>query len=224
MRNTPRRVTAAAVLIASIPWCAVAAAQRPSPWRLVKQDADAASASIDRSVVRTGSGSVRLTVERRSGGDVAVLQPLRADIWRGKRVRLSGFLTAMISSGEAGLVIVANNGSRYSFYFPSRERVVKSQAGWHPLSVTVDVPLDATLVSIGVWIRRGSGSVWLDDMTFEEVPSGSGTAAESRRSSPMTRGDLSKISSAYEVALDRPSNLDFDDSADAIDDWSVHTK
>ena len=98
-----------------------------------------------------------LTVDRRSRGEVAVLQPLRGAAWQGTRARLSGFLTATMSTGEAGLVAVINNDSRYTNYFPSRERIAKSEAGWRRLSVTLDVPADATLVSIGVWIRRGSG-------------------------------------------------------------------
>ena len=54
-----------------------------------------------------------------------------------------------MSSGEAGLVAIINNGSRYSYYFPSPERIVwqKSAPDWRLLSVTVDVPVDATLVS-----------------------------------------------------------------------------
>jgi hypothetical protein len=219
MRNTRRHIAAAGLLVASISWCALAAAQRPSLWRLVKHEVDAASASVDRSVAHTGSGSVRLTVERRTDGEVAVLQPLRGGTWQGRRVRLSGFLMATMSSGAAGLVAVVNNGSRYSAYFPSQERIDKSEVGWRLLTVTVDIPVDATLVSIGVWIRRGSGSVWLDDVTFEEVPPGSGTATEPRRSSPMTRSDLTRISLAHEVALDRPSNLDFEGPANIVDAW-----
>jgi serine/threonine-protein kinase len=170
-------------------------------------------------VAHAGSGSVRLTVEHRSSGDIAVLQPLRGETWRGKRVRLSGFLTATMSSGEAGLVAIVNNGSRYSYYFPSQERIVKSAPDWRLLSVMVDVPLDATLVSIGVWIRRGSGSVWLDDVMFGEIPRDSGTPTEPRRSPPMTRTDLNRISLTHEGALDRPSDFDFDGPANSIDPW-----
>ena len=156
---------------------------------------------------------------RRSRGEVAVLQPVRGASWQGKRARLSGFLTATMSTGEAGLVAVVNNDSRYSTYFPSRERIVKSEAGWRLLSVTVDVPVDATLVSIGVWIRRGSGSVWLDDVTFDQIPPGTGTAAEPRRSAPMTRSDMDRIGLAFQAALDRPSDLDFDYPATTIVEW-----
>ena len=157
MRSARTHGVYAALLGASIGWCDVVAGQPPSPWRLVKQEADVAVASIDRTLTHTGRGSARLTVERRSRGEVAVLQSLRGSSWQGKRARLSGFLTAMMSTGEAGLVAVVNNDSRYSTYFPSRERIAKSEAGWRLLSVTLDVPVDATLVSIGVWIRRGSG-------------------------------------------------------------------
>lgn len=214
-----RRPAAAAILLAAVLWCALVIAQTPSVWRLVKQETDMASASIDRSMAHSGSGSVRLTVERRSNGDIAVLQPLRGGTWQGKRVRLSGFLTAMMSSGEAGLVVIVNNGDRYSYYFPSQERIVKSAPDWRLVSVTMDVPLDATLVSIGVWIRRGSGSVWVDDVTFDEIPRSSGTPTEPRRSPPMTRSDLNRISLTYERALDRPSDLDFNGATNTIDPW-----
>jgi hypothetical protein len=219
MRNS-RRYLIAGLFIATISSHALAAAQTPSPWRLVKQEADSARASIDRSVAHSGTGSARLIVERRTGDDVAVLQPLRGGTWQGRRMRLSGFVLATMTSGEASLVAIVNNGTRFSAFFPSQERIKTRQTGWRLLSVTVDVPVDATLISIGVWIRHGNGSVWLDDVTFEEIPHGSGVATEPRRSSPMTQHDLTRIRSAYEVALDRPSDLDFEAPSNMIDVWS----
>ena len=207
------------VVIVMLTWCALVAGQSPALWRLVTRDADGATAVIDRSRARTGSGSGRLIVEPRSERDVAILQALRGDIWRGKRVQVSGFVSGAMSEGDAGLVVVVNNGSRYGLYFPSRERLSKGWNDWRFLSTIVDVPRDATLLSIGVWIRRGRGSVWLDDVGFEEVPRTSGASTEPRRSSPMTRNDLERIGSTYERATDHPSNLDFEGPGNTIDTW-----
>jgi hypothetical protein len=213
-------VAAGLLVFASLSWGYPAVAQNRSPWRLLKQEGDAVSASIDRTVAQAGNGSVRLTAERRTAGEVAVLQPLRGDTWQGKRVRLSGFVTCTLSSGEAGLVVVVNNGSRYTNYFPSEERLVKSSSGWRALSVTVDVPADATLISIGAWIRRGSGSLWLDDVTFAEVDRELGKPAEPRRSSPMTRADLNRIRVVYDAAVDHPVDLDFEEPMNSnVEAW-----
>lgn len=221
MATSPARrkyVVAAGMFVCILSWCGVAVAQKPSPWRFLKRETDVASASMDRAA-HGGRSSVRLTAEKRTAGEVAVLQPLRGSTWQGKRVRLSGFLNATLSAGEAGLVVVVNNGSRYTFYFPSQERLIKDSSGWRSMSVTVDIPADATLVSIGAWIRRGSGSLWLDDVTFEEIARDATKTVEPRRSSPMTRNDLDRVGVLSESAADRPYELDFEGPITAVDAW-----
>jgi len=214
-----QRVSVAAVFLVILSWQPQAVGQRPSPWRLVRDHADEVRASFDTSVGHTSRGSVRLIAERRTKGEVAVLQPFRAATWRGKRVRLSGFLAATISSGEGGLVAVINNGTRYGNYHSSKERIVPGDAGWRLLTVTLDVPEDATLLSIGVWLRRGSGTVWLDDVTFDEVTRGVATDSVPRRSAPLSQSEMNKIASVWEAASAQPTNLSFEDSGDTIDDW-----
>jgi hypothetical protein len=206
MRKTHRPIVTVAVLA-------------PSPWRLVKEDADPGNAFVDPTEAHGGSGSVRLTVERSINGDVAVLQPLRGDAWRGKRVRLSGFVKSRIATGEAGLVAVVNNGSRQSSFYPSQQRLSKQETGWHLVSATFDVPLDAALVSVGLWIRHGSGSAWLDDVTFEEVPHDSSATIQSRRSSPMTQKNLTKIRAAIGTAPKQLTDGDFESPSIRIDTW-----
>ena len=126
---------------------------------------------------------------------------------------------ATMSAGEAGLVIVVNNGTRYGLYYPSDERLTKEQPSWRLLHVRIDVPDDATLVSIGVWVRRGDGIVWLDDATLIEVPEGATKTAEPRRSSPMTRSEITKIREALERVADSPMDLDFERARLVVEPW-----
>ena len=181
----------------------------PPPWELVTEPGDSVEAQIDHSVVHSGASSARLQVIKSAGHEVALLYPFRAEAWQGKRVLLTGWVRSDLAGGEAGLAIMTNNGGRNSF-FSLTEQHVSKQSAWQKLSVLCDVPKDATLMGIGMWVRHGNGSAWVDDLTFAAADSGAGKPPEPRKSPLLTHDEMSRIAETYKTAGAAPSTLGFE--------------
>jgi hypothetical protein len=179
------------------------------PWQMVKEPTETASFELDHRVVHSGSTSARLTVVKSAGHEIALLQPFRAEGWRGKRVQLSGWLKADLETGEAGIAIITNNAGRNNIFYPSGQRLTK-QASWQKLSVVCDVPPDTALLSIGVWVRHGNGSVWLDDVTFGFADASSGQPPQPRVSPALTHDEMNRIAETYKTAAAVPFDLGFE--------------
>jgi hypothetical protein len=180
-----------------------------SPWQLVKEFKDTAYVEVDHNVFHSGAASAHLTVVKSTGHEVALLQPFRGDSWRGKRVLLTGWVKADLVAGEAGLTVITNNAGRYNVYCPTDQRLIR-KTGWQELSVVCDVPADTVLMSIGLWVRRGNGSLWVDDLTFGPADPASGTPPQPRRSPPLTRDEMNKLAEALKGAAAAPADLGFE--------------
>jgi hypothetical protein len=170
---------------------------------------ETAEAEIDRTVVHSGKASARLTVTKSTAREVALLQPFRGASWRGKRVLLTGWVKTDLAGGEAGLAVITNNAGRYNIYCPAEQRVTK-QTAWQELSVVCDVPADTTLLSIGVWVRHGNGTVWLDDLAFGPATLDAGAPPQPRKSPPLTRDEMAKVAETLNAAPAAPYDLDFE--------------
>lgn len=195
--------------IVNIPLLLAMLAPVNPPWQLVKETTETASAEIDDTVTHSGAASARLTVVKSTAHEIALLQPFRAESWRGKRVLLTGWVKTDLSGGEAGLAVITNDAGRHNVYYPTDQRLMK-QTGWQKLSVVCDVPADTKLMSIGVWVRHGSGSVWLDDLTFGPVDAAFGKPPPPRISQTLTHDEMNKIAETYKGAFVAPSNLGFE--------------
>jgi hypothetical protein len=179
------------------------------PWQLVKESTDTAYAEIDFNVFHSGAASARLTVVKSTGHEIVLLQPFRGESWRGKRVLLTGWIRADLAGGEAGLVVIINNAGRYNVYYPTEQHLTK-QTGWQKLSVVCDVPTDTVLMSIGLWVRHGNGTLWLDDLAFGAVDAAAGTPPQPRKSPPLTREQMNKVAESFNAAPAAPYDLGFE--------------
>ena len=179
------------------------------PWQLVKESTDTAYAELDHNVVHSGAASARLTVVKSTGHEISLLQPFRGESWRGKRVLLTGWVKAELAGGEAGLVVITNNSGRHNVYYPTDRHVTK-QTGWQKLAVVCDVPTDTMLMSIGLWVRHGNGTLWLDDLAFGPADAAAGTPPQPRRSPPLTRDEMNKLAKTLKDASAAPFDLDFE--------------
>ncbi len=129
------------------------------------------SVGIDRETRRSGLGSLRIRRDQReTTSDIeTIAQVVLADAFRGKRVRLSGYLRVSDSTGTAGLLLAVSGsptGTPYDntlFWRPLRGSV-----DWQRRDVVLNVPADAQHIRIGV-LFRGSGAAWFDDLDFSVV-------------------------------------------------------
>ncbi len=100
--------------------------------------------------------------------------------YRGKRVRVSGWLMASgiedvttdrygKVAGEGGLWIgvgSAGNGFRQD---RMQDRALKGTTGWEQRDFVIDIPADNNQTMVGFWMQ-GKGQVWMRDINIEEVP------------------------------------------------------
>jgi hypothetical protein len=90
--------------------------------------------------------------------------------YRGQRVRFSAVVRVAAPDGWGGLLLQAGpealrHVNAASLPFGTG---LRGQAEWTPMSVVIDVPQDARMLSMGL-ILVGSGQVWASDLKFEVV-------------------------------------------------------
>ena len=137
-------------------------------------------------------------------------QSIRADEYRGRRVRLSGWVrTAGRNDGTAHLFMRVNaeDGSARSDYMLTRP--VLPGTDWTSYSVVIDVPANAVGITFGLGLV-GAGQAWLDDVALEAVG----------RDVPVTAdGDAVAFRDSggrYATARRQPLNLDFEQQSIAM--------
>lgn len=130
------------------------------------------TAELDYSNVYSGDASLRLasrTDEPRGFGDTG--QAIRADAYRGKRVRLSGHLQTLNANGWAGLWFRVDGADGKMLAFDNMgapERSLRGTRDWVESSLVLDVPENAAALLYGV-VLSGSGTVWMDAMRIQVV-------------------------------------------------------
>jgi len=121
---------------------------------------------LDQSVVHGGRASAHLKSLVPQPRETALLQFIAADAYRGKRVRIAGWLrTDGLQMAAVGArVETADAGHMFAY---GRDEVVGSR-GWTRREVVLDVNPEAQRIAFGagVW---GPGEAWIDDFTIEVV-------------------------------------------------------
>jgi len=137
-------------------------------------------------------------------------QTIRADEFRGRRVRLTGYIkTAERNDGTAHLWMRVNagDGSARADYMLTRP--VLPGTDWTSYSVVLDVPANAVGITFGLGLV-GAGQAWLDDVKLEVVGHDVAVTAE---------GDaiaFRDTASRYATAARQPINLDFEQQSIAM--------
>jgi len=125
---------------------------------------------LDRSVGRSGGASGHVTAASQAPTAFGSLsQIIRADDYRGKRIRFSAYVKTRDVSGKGvGLWMrVDGNGGTMAFDNMQRRPLLGS-VDWTRASVVLDVPGDAEGILFGLILASG-GEVWMDDASLEVV-------------------------------------------------------
>jgi hypothetical protein len=127
-----------------------------------------------------------------------MMQMCRAESFRGKRLKLTGFIKTLDVVGTANLWFRVDGevGKMLAFDNMS-ERPIKGTTDWREYSVVLDVPENANALAYGIFIA-GAGMAWLNDVQLIEVDS-------DVKSTNMEKS----ITSPQNKLPDAPQNLDF---------------
>ena len=143
-------------------------------------------------------------------GTGALAQSIRADEYRGRRVRLTGWMKTEIGrfAGQAGLWVRVDGAREVLVADFMTDRAISGARDWAGYSIVLDVPQDAVGMAFGEALA-GGGQAWVDDLTFEVV--GRDVATTNRLARESYGGPLSRPRVvAYRGAPLRPINLDFE--------------
>jgi erythromycin esterase len=164
---------------------------------------------LDSDVRRGGRASAYIRTRTRLvfGDQFGVLtQTMRADAYRGSRVRFSAWLRTSRTTGEGvGLWFRSDGVGPQPFENMDGRRLTGTE-DWREVSIVADIPDDAIGFAFGV-ISVSPGITWADDLRFEIVDSSVATTAPLRQGA---QTDTALISQQYDRASLAPRNLDFE--------------
>jgi hypothetical protein len=130
----------------------------------------------DKEVFFGGQHSGRLkctsTAEACLEGFCGYGQSIDTDEYRGKRVRLNGWLrTQNVRRGWAGLWLRVDGPDGLELAFDNMQssgRALRGTRDWKKYEVVLDVPAEAVAVVYGA-LLSGDGTAWVDDLSLETV-------------------------------------------------------
>jgi erythromycin esterase len=153
----------------------------------------------------TGPTSGRVT----SATQPAILsQFIRADDYRGKRIRLSAWVKPLDVSGAiyAGLWMRVDGATQMASFDNMSNRPVNGSGDWRQISVVLDVAPDAVGIALGI-LFSARNTLLIDDVSLEVV--GKDVPSTNQITTPAPR-DSATILSLYSVSGTLPMNLDFE--------------
>jgi hypothetical protein len=147
-----------------------ASAQPPKGWFVAGSHPREYQASIDRETVRSGKASAHFeSAVLKTGGFGTLMQQFKVGDFRGKRVRLSGYVRAQDVQAWAGLWMRVDGAGGEALSFDNmQERPIKGTADWKKYEIVLDVPEKAEEIAYGL-LLTGRGDTWLDDLKFDVV-------------------------------------------------------
>lgn len=147
--------------------------KKPIKFWLINQESNRQNYEfkLDEIVYRSGSKSASIKskpdyVESKTPG--LLMQKFKADAFRGKRMRLSGFLKS--EKIEQGGLMFRIDGENMQVlgYDGMKNRFVKGSTEWSKYELVLEVPEAAQQITFGA-LLKGAGQIWIDDFSFEEV-------------------------------------------------------
>ena len=163
-----RRLTMVAALCAPM----AVNAQVPAGWQAVTDGSGDYDVRLDGARRDGGQGFAGATIKANvesPRGSAMLAQSVRADAYRGKRVRLTGFLkTIGVNVGTAVLFMrVDGEGTVQTSDF-MENRPLMLTTDWARQEIVLDIPRNAVGFTYG-FMLGGSGQAWLDDVQLDVV-------------------------------------------------------
>jgi len=165
---------------------------------------------LGRVTTHGGTGAVHISsTDPRATVGGGVTQYVLADDYRGKRVRLSGWVRHLaLESTIAGLYMRVDGDFQTLAFDNSASHALQGTADWHQVEVVLDVPNDAIGLSFGVFLSGARGELVADDLSLEVVPASGPTT--NTLSGPKASASDWKTYYATNVKARTPTNLDFE--------------
>jgi len=173
----------------------------------------------DTTTVHNGRASVRSTCtgydargfEVYNSGE-GLLQEIRADAYRGKRIRLSAWVKPYGVEQSARLWMRVDAADRMLCLDNMERNLIKGTSDWQKREVVLDVPTEAIGISIGL-ILNGKGTIWADDFQLETVSLDVPSTDIGLPQRPWDSKMREQMQERYSRAPEQPVNLNFEEGS-----------
>jgi len=190
-----RGATAAVVLLLALASPALAQERATSGgWFSAGSNPAGYEIGLDTKVKFRGkaSGFIRARTEGALGIG-SLMQIFKANLYRGKRLRLTAIIRTEQAAYAALWMRVDLPGRKEGAFDDMGDRPIRGSTPWMRYAVVLDVPEDATELAFGL-LLAGGGTAWIDDVRLQTVDNSVAVTA-------LPRLDFA----------DKPTNLDFED-------------
>ena len=140
------------------------------PWHVNGDDIKGYRASIDHAIAHSGKASQRFESTVSAPAAYArMTQSFKAEAYRGRRIRYSGYVRTQDVKGWAGLFLRVDKPNGDCIAIDNMQnRPIKGTTDWTRYETVLDVPEAAASIELGL-ILSGNGKAWIDDLDFEVV-------------------------------------------------------
>jgi hypothetical protein len=177
--------------------------EAPKGWFAAGDNPNDYVMSLDRKVSHSGNSSASLkSIVSKAHGFGTLMQTVKADPFRARRIRFSGYVRGNEVMDWAGLWlrVDGSNGGEMLAFDNMQDRPIKGTTDWQKYEIVLDVPEQSQAIAFGL-LLAGLGQVWMDDLTFEVV--GNDVATTAKRPTTTRQRPTERLPKA-------PTNLDFE--------------
>jgi hypothetical protein len=183
------------------------------PWKVIDQQYGY-RAAVDTQVAHGGVASGHVTALGATATvSMFVSQGVKADEYRGKRVRFSAWLRARNAGMSAGMGAVLflraeGNGAALASY-STGNRPVGGNSEWKKKQIVLDIPATAVGLAFGFGMG-GPGEMWMDDAMLEVVDAAVPVSRPPTRPPAPDRAKARQQDKLYAALPTQPVNMDFE--------------
>lgn len=196
---------------------------RPAGWRMTGDNPDGYEVAVVDTIKHGGKYSASLRAGSKAVNDKfgSLVQAIRPDNFRGRRVRLSSFVKTDSVEGFAAMWIRIDGPNMEMLDFSNMgEKSIKGTTNWAKYDLVVDVPANAEAIVFGAMLGGAKGQMWVDDITLEAVganiaKTSNPVSEQDRREAEeyakqIPKDEIEKTLARYRGLPVTPQNLDFE--------------
>lgn len=174
--------------------------------------------TVDYGVVHSGLASGQLRSRRQTTATGGITQRVKADLYRGKRIRVSAWLRTQ--TAQSVLFFVRVDGPGMTVDFDNTDNApLPATSDWANRELVLDVPRTALGITFGV-VMEGMGIVWLDDVALEIVPASTRRTDAPPAPEPPDPEREKMLRQRYSVEPTSPRNMGFEEPIKGITNLS----
>lgn len=162
---TKRIALAFATLLLAAP---VHAVEPPKGWHAAGSAPDTYEMGARPGDRRAGDRNAYIRALPQARGFGTMMQSIGADAYRGKRLRLSGYLSTREANSAAMWMRIDAAGHQTVGFDNMDKRALRGDTDWKRYEIVLDVPQNAELIAFG-FLLEGKGEVMADDFKLDEV-------------------------------------------------------